>query len=259
MNKQSVVLKTLLLCIAVSICFPVFAERLEFAEDASPLLHFWAAMLLYSHIAGGAIGLMAGLTASLVKKGARVHRIAGKTFFYAMFISYLIGAGVAPFLNEGQRPNFVAGILALYLLISGVYTARRRPFIAGVWEKVGLVVALTITSMGALFMYMGHQSETGTVDGSPPQAFILFIFAGTVAAAGELNAILRKQLSEKARVTRHLWRMCFSFFIASGSLFFGQPQLFPDWISDTLLPVFLGFLPLLILLIWLAKTRLARR
>ena len=48
-----------------------------------------------------------------------------------MFVTYLIGAGVAPFLETGQRPNFVAGVLALYLLTSGVMAAMRRDFRAG--------------------------------------------------------------------------------------------------------------------------------
>lgn len=231
------------------------AERLTVAPDAPAVAHIGASIVLYLHIIGGAIGLATGVAASLARKGGSIHRAAGKAFVVAMFVTYLIGAGVAPFLTTGQRPNFVAGVLALYLLISGVATARRRPFRAGMAERVGLVVAITITGMGLYFMQLGASSATGTVDGSPPQAFVLFTVFGLVAAIGELNAILRGTLSPAARTSRHLWRMCASFFIASGSLFLGQPQIFPQAFNDSAAPFVLAFAPLLVMVLYLLLVR----
>lgn len=229
------------------------AARLIVEPESSILLHIGAAALLYLHIGGGAIGLLSGLTASLSRKGGYLHRIAGKVFFIAMFISYLLAALVAPFLETEQRTNFVAAILALYLLVSGAYTARRKVFIAGTSEKIGLAIALFITAIGISFMVMSSQSASGTVDGAPPEAFILFVVAGSIASAGELNAILRKTLSPTSRLVRHLWRMCFSFFIAAGSLFFGQTKFFPDWFNESLLQLLLGFFPFIILLVGVIK------
>lgn len=238
--------------LAAVICAPdALAERLAVAADASLLQHLGAAALLYAHILGGVAGLLAGTAALLVRKGGALHRGAGKMFLFAMAITYLVGAGVAPFLNEGQRPNFVAGVLALYLLWSGVSAARRRPFTAGWAERIGLIVALAITAMGLSFMLIGLQSATGTVDGSPPEAFVLFIVAGSAAAAGELNALLRGKLSPAARIARHLWRMCVSFFIASGSLFLGQPQVFPESFNTSPAPLVLALIPLLALAFFL--------
>ena len=108
-------------------------------------------------------------------------------------------------------------------------------------------------------MRMGAASPTGTVDGSPPQAFILFAVAGSAAAAGELNVILRRGLSGAARIARHLWRMCFSWFIAAGSLFLGQPQVFPDWFNASPLPVLLAFTPLIAMVTWLIIVRFVWR
>jgi hypothetical protein len=172
-----------------------------------------------------------------------------------MVVAYLIGAGVAPFLAEGQRPNFVAGVLALYLLITGWRTARRRDIEAGRAEILGLMIAITITGLGLYFMYLGAKSPTGTVDGSPPQAFFVFALAGSAAAAGDLNLILRRRISGAARIARHLWRMCFSLFIASGSLFLGQPQVFPDWFNATPMPFLFAFGPLAAMAIWLTLVR----
>lgn len=236
------------------------ADTLQVPSGAPLWMHLGAGLLLWAHIGGGAVGLASGAVAIAARKGQKIHRSAGAVFFVSMLITYAIGAGVAPFLESGQRPNFVAGVMALYLLVTGWLTAHDRVEVrAGVAHYAGLVFALALVAMGATFAWMGSQSETGTVDGSPPQAFILFMVAGTFAAAGELHVILRKTLRGAARTARHLWRMCFSMFIASGSLFFGQPQVFPQWFHDMTLPIWLGFAPLFAMVIWLVIVRLPRK
>jgi uncharacterized membrane protein len=231
------------------------ADNLEAGPGDPVWMHLGANALLWAHIAGGAIGMVTGVVALTVRKGQRVHRAAGSVFFFAMFTAYAIGAGVAPFLDTGQRPNFVAGIMALYLLLSGTMAARRRDVKAGTPEVIGLIVALTITAAGVTFMRMGAASPSGTVDGSPPQAFFLFTIAGAFAAAGELHVLLRKQLSNVSRIARHLWRMCFSLFIASGSFFLGQQQVFPEALRDSALLYVLALAPLPVMLFWLGKVR----
>ncbi|MEM1435298.1 MAG: hypothetical protein AAGG11_14660 [Pseudomonadota bacterium] len=231
------------------------AATLQVPEEAPFWMHTGAMLLLVTHIAGGAIGIASGVVASTAKKGQRLHRSSGRIFYGAMFISYLIAGGVAPFIADGRRPNFIAAILALYLLLSGVNAARRRTFTAGAAEKLGLGVALLVTAMGLTFAYLGAQSDTGTIDGSPPQAFVIFVIAGLAALGGEINALVRTTLSPLARQRRHLWRMSASFFIASGSFFLGQSQVFPAWFNDSLLPPLLAFLPLFVMVYWLFRLR----
>lgn len=235
------------------------ATKLEVEPDAPLWAHLGADILLYLHIGGGIIGLLAGTLAIASQKGGTIHRAAGNVFFTSMFVTYLIGAGVAPFLTEGQRPNFTGGVLSLYLLITGWRTARRGDFQAGREELFGLVTALVIAGLGFVFMRMGMNSPTGTVDGSPPEAFFIFIFAGSAAAAGELNVILRRGISSAARIARHLWRMCFSLFIAASSLLLGQPQVFPDWFNASPLPFLFAFSPLIAMVIWLIVVRVIWR
>jgi len=258
-KSRKTVLAISVFCACAGLTGAACATTLEVADDAPVWAHAGAGILLYAHIAGGALGLLMGVLAVITRKGGTVHRAAGNVFFVSMFVTYLIGAGVAPFLTDGQRPNFTAGVLALYLLVTGWRTARRGDFRAGKSEYAGLAVALAITGLGLLFMRMGAASPTGTVDGSPPQAFILFVAAGSAAAAGEVNVILRRGLSGAARIARHLWRMCFSWFIAAGSLFLGQPQVFPDWFNASLLPLLLSFTPLIAMVSWLIIVRLIWR
>lgn len=245
----------LLLCAIASATLPsiAMADTLQAGPGDPAWMHLGANALLYAHIGGGAIGMVTGVVALAARKGQKVHRAAGSTFFLAMFMAYAIGAGVAPFLETGQRPNFVAGIMALYLLVSGAMAARRRDAKAGAPEIIGLVVALTITVAGVTFMQMGATSPSGTVDGSPPQAFVLFTIAGVFAAAGELHVLVRKQLSNVSRIARHLWRMCFSLFIASGSFFLGQMQVFPEALQQSVLLPVLALAPLPVMLFWLGK------
>lgn len=234
------------------------ATRLQVSPEAPLAAHLGAALLLILHIGGGAVGLTAGTVAVIARKGSRVHRAAGKVFFIAMLVCYVVAAGVAPFLTDGQRPNFVAAVLSVYLLLSGISAARRRAFQAGKWEISGLLVALAIIGMGALFMVMGMNHPSGTVDGTPPQAFILFMAIGTLAAAGELKVIIRRTLDNHARTIRHLWRMGASFFIASASLFLGQAQLFPQWFNQSFLPAALSFAPIVVALFWIARLKVLR-
>ena len=235
------------------------AERLELPTDASIWAHWGADILLWSHIGGGALGLVSGLIAVLVAKGKPLHRLAGKVFVFSMAVTFLVGAGVAPFLNEGQRPNFVAAVLSLYLLATGVMAAKRRPFTAGSAEWFGLFLALSITMIGVLFMNAGMNSPTGTVDGSPPQAFVLFNVVGGLATLGEVNVLLRRTLSQSARIVRHLWRMCLAFFFASGSLFLGQPQVFSESFNESVFPLLFAFLPLIAAVIWVVKVKWSGR
>lgn len=251
MHKSFSVLTFCTLATFILLTEPISAERLELDESAPQWASIGAASLLYLHIAGGTFGILSGIVAIAAQKGSPVHRAAGKVFFGSMFIAYAIGAGVAPFLETGQRPNFVAGVLSLYLLVTAWQTVRISRIAPGAFEYAGLMISLGITALGLLFMYMGANSPTGTIDGSPPQAFILFAIAGLFAASGDLHLILSKGLTGAARIARHLWRMCFSFFIATTSLFLGQPQVFPDWFSHSIAPVLLSFAPLLALLIWM--------
>lgn len=235
------------------------AANLQVAPDAPAWAHFGADALLYLHIGGGSLGMLSGVATLATRKGGRMHRTAGLVFFISMLITYAIGAGVAPFLDEGQRPNFIAGVMALYLLITGWLAAGRPEVKDGVPRVAGLLVALIITAAGVYFMHLGAQSPTGTIDGSPPQAFILFTFAGTLAAAGEINVMLRRRISGAARVARHLWRLCFSLFIAAGSFFLGQMQLQPVWMRESMIPYAAAFAPLLVMLFWLVQIRFDRK
>jgi len=70
--------------------------------------------------------------------------------------------------------------------------------------------------------------------------------------------LVRGGIAGTQRIARHLWRMCFALFVAAGSIFLARQHLFPDILQKTGALVFLSFLPLLLLVYWLVRIRLAK-
>lgn len=262
MARQVVLYRLMLagvVAVGVVMAAPALANTLQAAPGAPLWMQLGAKLLLWLHIGGGALGLLSGTVAILAPKGRPVHRMAGKFFFGAMFTAYAIGAGVAPFLIDGQRPNFVAGILALCLLVTAGLAAWRRDPKVGPIEYVSLAAALSVVAAGVLFMVQAGSSHSRTVDGSPPQAFILFIAVGAVAAMGDMHVIFRRSITGVSRISRHLWRMCLSLFIASGSFFLGQQQLLPPAMVGSLWQYAPVLFPIVAMVIWLIVEHLPKR
>lgn len=256
---RSLAAATLVTVAALALIGPAHAARLQ-AEPGDPLwLRLFYDALLWLHIGGGAVGMVTGAAAVLSRKGGTIHRAAGTVFFIAMAITYAIGAGVAPFLDQEQRTNFAAGLTALYLLLSGWWTMKRKTPETGAVEMVGLAFAVAIAATGAYFLSLASQDPSGTVDGAPAQSFYLFIIVGTFAALGELHVLVRRRVAGGSRLARHLWRMNMSWFIAAGSFFLGQQQLLPEWFRNTPGPFIGAFAPLIAMLFFLVWIRVRRR
>jgi hypothetical protein len=71
--------------------------------------------------------------------------------------------------------------------------------------------------------------------------------------------LVRGGISGARRIARHLWRMCFAFFIAAASVFLARQQLFPALLRRTGVLVLLSFLPLLLMIFWLIRVWLKNR
>jgi uncharacterized membrane protein len=230
---------------------------LHLPADASVLLRAGAAALLVLHIGGGTVGLISGAAALTVRKGGRLHRWVGNAFFVSMAIMATIGATVSPLLSD--RVSTVAGIFTLYLLATAWMAVKRRDGGVGRFEVTSLVVVLGVVAAGVTFIVMQNASPTGMVDGQPPQAPWMFAIVASIAAASDLKVILRRGVSGAQRIARHLWRVCFALFIASGSLFLGQPQVFPAALRHSGLLIVPALAPLALLIFWLLRVRLTKR
>jgi hypothetical protein len=225
------------------------ADTLD-VDPAAPLwVHALATTVLYLHIGGGGVGLISGAAALTFRKGARLHRMAGMVFFVAMLTLAGIAAPVAVLM--GDRVNVVAGVLTLYLVTTAWATVRRKEGSIGGFEIGAMFVALGVATAGVIFILQAAASPTGTIDGQPPQANYLFAGVASLAALGDLHMILCRGISGAQRIARHLWRMCFALFIASGSFFLGQSQVFPESLRESPLLIVLALAPLAFLIFWM--------
>jgi hypothetical protein len=116
-----------------------------------------------------------------------------------------------------------------------------------------------VVAAGMTFIAMQNASPTGMVDGQPPQAPWMFAIVATIAALSDVKVILRRGISGAPRIARHLWRVCFALFIASGSLFLGQSQVFPKVLQHSGLLAIPALAPGVFLIFWMLRVRLGKR
>ena len=223
----------------------------EWARDA-------AVVVLVTHIGGGAVGLISGAGALAFRKGSTPHRIAGNLFFAAMLVMSGIGAVVAPFLPQPQWTSTVAGVLTFYLVWTGWAAARRPDGPIGRPEALAVLAPIVAIGAGLYFILKAGQSADNTVDGAPAQAFYVSVLIGTICAASDIIVIVRRRIAGRARIARHLWRMCFGLFIASVSFFLGQPQVMPAFLRHSPLLFVPALAPLAFLAFWMLRVWFSR-
>jgi uncharacterized membrane protein len=207
--------------------------------------------VLALHISAGILGILSGAAAMSFRKGSPRHELAGKVFVVAMLT--MSAAAVYLAFVKQETPNIVAGTLTFYLITTAWLTARRRD---GETSRVDWGVLLIPLIGGSWLWFISLEkafSRTPAKDGVP---IGMSFFIGSVmllAAAGDIRMLVRGGISGTKRLVRHLWRMCFGLFIATGSFFLGQQQVFPAVLRGSILLIVLGILPLVLLIFWLFR------
>jgi hypothetical protein len=213
--------------------------------------------LLILHIFGGSVGLVAGTVAISVRKGGRWHRTAGQIFVGGMLCLAATGAVIA--YTRSEPPNIVAGLMTVYMITTAWMTGRHKDGRSGIFDWVALISTFGFLAylwpMGVEGLYMPHRMMNGV-----PAAMSLFL--GTVmllAAAGDIRMLALGGVTGARRIGRHAWRRSFGLFIATGSFFLGQQQVFPvRWRGSAVLTV-LGIFPLGLLVFWSVRVRFGKR
>jgi len=208
--------------------------------------------LLVLHITAGIVGLLSGAVAVSFRKGSHGHRIAGDVFVVSMLIMGACGSCLA--LMKHQMNNAFGGLLTFYMVTTAWLAGKRRDRV-GVLDWAALLMALAIG--GGLFT-LGARIASGRAelpDAAPLAAYFIMGSIPLLAAVGDIRMLVRGGVSGTPRIVRHLWRMCFGWFIATGSFFLGQQQVFPVWLQGSPVLVVLGLLPLGLLIFWLIRVR----
>jgi uncharacterized membrane protein len=228
-------------------------DRVTFATSSGIL---WLALGV--HFASGLVAIVAGTVALAVTKGGRLHKRSGLVFTWAMVCLGLTAAGIGTY--ENRPSQVVAGLLAAYLVFTAMTTVKPFP---GIGRRVNVALMVLAFGYAVVNLYTGAVEwldPTVTVVGRPRVVPPLVI--GTVmllAAIGDLRAIRAGGLRGSPRLARHLWRMCFALFIATGSFFLGQMKFIPETVRIIPLLLVLAFAPILFLIYWMWRVRVRGR
>lgn len=208
--------------------------------------------ILALHICAGTTGLLSGAVAISFRKGSRRHGIAGEVFVVSMLS---LGAS-AMYLAAMKHDvgNFVGGLLTIYLVTTAWLTARRRDCETSMFDWVALFIPLGVGLSNLIVGVQKLKNPSAFNDGVPVGMNFFMGSLILLLAAGDVRMLVRG-ISPLQRILRHLWRMCFALFFASGSIFIARPHLFPAWLSTSHILLLLGVLPLLLMIFWLVRVR----
>jgi len=211
-------------------------------------------LILPVHICVGILGILSGAVAMSFRKGSDRHRIAGYVFVISMLGLSASGAYLG--FMKHQLLNGLMGVLTFYLVATAWLIARRRDGETRFFfDLTALMVPL---SVGAGLVSVGLEaakSQTGSKDGYPAVAYFIFGSLALLFAGGDVRMLARRGAFGASRIARHLSRMCFALFIASGSFFLGQPQVFPVFLRKANVLFVPAILPLVLLVFWLVRVR----
>lgn len=224
-------------------------DRVTFATSSGAV---W--LVLAVHFAAGLVSIVAGAIALAVAKGGRLHKLSGLVFTLTMVALGLTAAGIGAY--ENRPGQVVGGVLAAYLVFSAMATVKSLPRI-GQRFNVALMVLAFVFALTMLFEGVTEWLDPAVkVIGRPRVVPPLVV--GTImllAAVGDLRAIRAGGLHGSRRLERHLWRMCFGLFVATGSFFLGQMNFIPEPARNMPLLLVLAFAPILFLFYWMLRVR----
>ena len=204
--------------------------------------------LLILHILAGSVGLLFGTFAIAVRKGSRLHRAYGNIFSVAMLT--LASSALCLAIMKSQHGNIVGSILTFYMIGTAWLAGCRRSI-----GRLDLAALLVGVGGAAAIITLGVWTLRHP-DRNAPAAMCFFMAAVLLlACGGDVRMLARGGIAGRPRITRHLWRMCFGLFIATGSFFLGQQQVFPAFLRGSIFLTILAVLPFPLMIYWLIRVR----
>lgn len=207
------------------------------------------------HIAAGAVGLVAGAVALWAAKGQTLHRQAGMVFVAALAVMAITATVLAVLVEHWE--SVLVGALVLYFVVTA-WEAAKGDGRAGPDVPWHIVFAIGLTIFGLMLAGGAGMSPSGLLNGYPPELYMIFAGVAGWAAMWDLTFLVHGQLSNRARLARHLWRMCLALAFMAAAFFLGQPEYFPESLRGTLLLAFPPLGALAAMVFWFAKVWLTK-
>ncbi len=211
-------------------------------------------VLRWAHISMGLVGILSGVAALTFRKGSRPHQLAGQVFFVSMLIMASMGATLAMTYSR-NRGNVMGGGMTFYMVATAWATVWRKPGETGRLEIVLALLGSAVAGAGVTFGVMAATAPDNMLDKYHPPLYFIFGSVALLLTAFDVRMIARGGVTGATRLTRHLLRMCLAMFMATASLFLGQPKVFPMAVRQS------GLLPVPVLLVvaallyWLIRIR----
>jgi uncharacterized membrane protein len=216
----------------------------------------WVALVI--HFSAGLMGLTSGFLAIMVAKGGRLHRRAGMVFVCSMITLGFFAAGIA--LYERNFGSVIGGAFTAYLVFTAFTTVRPLTGRYARAVAVALMIAASALALAQfIFGAIALDSPKRMLNGVPAGMILFLATVTLLAAIGDWRLLRAGSIAGTRRIARHLWRMCFGLFIASGSFFLGQMKFLPESLRIMPLLGALGVAPLIVLLYWMWRVRLRKR
>src|SRR5262245_45320527 len=214
-------------------------------------------LALAVHVTAGTVALVTGYVAIAARKGATWHRRSGIVFVGAMIVMGLTAVGIS--LYEGKE-SVAGGAFAAYLIFTG-WTTITPLGRAGRPADIALALIPCVFAVGGLaqaFEALGRPRHQ--VAGVPAGMLFFLSTIAMLALIGDLRSILAGGLEGPRRLARHLWRMCFGLFVASGSFVAQLVKMtfMPGWMRGLPAILVLSAGPIVVLLYWMWRVRLRR-
>ena len=202
--------------------------------------------ILFIHITSASFALVGAYAALFAPKGGVLHRRAGLFFVWSMIV---MGIAATILSRAKGEPGF-AGPMILYLVITGVATMRPSETVPR-WLHPSLT--LLGSALSSVIIVLSVWTLITPVAGTHPVAGLITGSLLGIAALGDVRVLLHGPLRGSRRLLRHMWRMCYAAFAATGSFFLGQADEIPKALRFWPALFVLAFLPVVVMLYYFAR------
>jgi hypothetical protein len=211
-------------------------------------------LFLALHVATGVVAFIAGVIAIAARKGGEWHRRSGIVFAYAMIATGLMAAGISVY--EGKA--FGGGLVTAYFVFTAWTAVRPLAGAARLVDGGLMVFAFSMAAAGYAHAVSALDRPGNQIDGVPAGMMFFMATINLLAAIGDARMIRAGGIRGTRRLARHLWRMCFGLFIATGSFVaqLAMMKFLPAPFRSLPVILMLAMGPLVVLVYWMWRVRL---
>jgi uncharacterized membrane protein len=206
------------------------------------------------HAAAGVAALAGGYLAIGARKGGTWHRRAGMVFVYSMIAMGITATAISIY---GRKESVAGGMVAAYFVFTAWTAVRPLPRLGRQVDIALTATVLTLAVLGYIDAFAALDRRGHQIEGVPAGMLFFLNTVFLLAVIGDVRMIVAGGVQGTRRLARHLWRMNFGLFIASGS-FVAQlvkMKFMPDWTRSLPVILALSVAPLAVLLYWMWRVR----